>query len=1219
MVTAEEGANAGQQAPRPNEHPPGCTCKSNLQGSNSSSQLRFLTSLLHPTTNDHNKDLDDLESAERCIVCAIHGHPAEEGGNNIMSIELPPEVLEELNSAHSSSTRGDAADAWVGILPSSKGVGSSKKHKKRKDAHPTQRPREVKSTTSQSSSKSSSMAQLGRGIRSRNGLIAILIGMVGMGASALILGAGIRSANQDQELKFLGLGAEIMNQFERAVADYVTAGLWVHQACFQRTRTTMTHREFRVVYEYLVSTGLEFQALSFVQQVNTPAEREALENRTRAFVQEEHPELTYPGFVGFNTVGQPPGPRNVSDSYLAVQFVEPFEDPKNKAALTFDIATSRERKKAAELALETYKPAMTERLKLLKESVDGTEQYAYTSILFHPGVPLSNATPSAVAEGRPRDLALTVVRIPDALVRARQNLKLKHHASLYIYDSTPEEVKVYDGVPPFLGGALFHSDDEFADTNELVQFSNELNLTDLKASSYRYIYEHTLPIASRQWTFVVVGHNDTFEPDVIFVAIGAAMIFVASLCLSAWIVTNHRKLTQINKLKKQNEDERTQLKLEHAHRAAQSEREMNDFLSHEVRNPISAAISACFFVKSAIQQPQQDTSARHQNNPVTEPMKQDPGSTNNDSNDECATAATDATSTDTAVIRDDLCLSAENRAMIEEDVAIIDSSLQFVNDLLRNMLDMNRAKSNQMKIDFAPVDVLHDVFEPVATMLYQRGSDFEVLLECPENLVVMTDKLRLKQTCLNLGRNATKFVTTGFIRLKADVDDGNGMVRLYIEDSGTGIPMEKRNHLFGKFQDALDSCGQGTGLGLSLCQKLVDLMHGHLWLDESYDSGVEGNPGARFVISLNKKPLDIDSVVDYFHDDGAAAHVTFAIVEGGRTLPENLSVLFVDDDWKLRTLFSRAVTRVTKGWNISQASSGETAIQMAQKQHFDIIFMDQNMSSVVKQLLGTETVQALRAQGITSVICGLSANDVERPFQKAGADMFVMKPLPTMANELTQLLFKILNSSSTIKPPALASASNNRNPVPGASAGLTVGNPAKSPHGSVLGKEEPADSETNDSTTVSPRQTNTSDSKQFHPAQMTLPNQLSVLYVDDSPCLRKMFCRSVEHIAHGWTVQGAESGEVALDLVKSTRFDVILLDQHMSPGMLLGTDTAKALRANGVASIICGLSGDDIESRFMDAGANCFMMKPFPCDTEGLSAELNRILASSTFKNTIEV
>jgi CheY-like chemotaxis protein len=129
-------------------------------------------------------------------------------------------------------------------------------------------------------------------------------------------------------------------------------------------------------------------------------------------------------------------------------------------------------------------------------------------------------------------------------------------------------------------------------------------------------------------------------------------------------------------------------------------------------------------------------------------------------------------------------------------------------------------------------------------------------------------------------------------------------------------------------------------------------------------------------------------------------------------LPDNLSVLFVDDDMVLRKLFSRSIKRVAPTWTIHEASNGETALRITQEQTaaFDIIFMDQYMASVQKQLLGTETVRALRAQGVTAKICGLSANDVEDSFREAGADSFLFKPFPCKAEALKRELVRIANT-----------------------------------------------------------------------------------------------------------------------------------------------------------------------------------------------------------------
>ena len=129
-------------------------------------------------------------------------------------------------------------------------------------------------------------------------------------------------------------------------------------------------------------------------------------------------------------------------------------------------------------------------------------------------------------------------------------------------------------------------------------------------------------------------------------------------------------------------------------------------------------------------------------------------------------------------------------------------------------------------------------------------------------------------------------------------------------------------------------------------------------------------------------------------------------------LPEKLSVLFVDDDLMLRKLFARAVSNVMPEWDVQEAANGETALRLVDKQSYDLIFLDQYMASVEKQLLGTETARALRAKGVKSKICGLSANDIEKSFLESGADAFIMKPLPCRKEALSRELLRILHGET---------------------------------------------------------------------------------------------------------------------------------------------------------------------------------------------------------------
>ena len=134
-----------------------------------------------------------------------------------------------------------------------------------------------------------------------------------------------------------------------------------------------------------------------------------------------------------------------------------------------------------------------------------------------------------------------------------------------------------------------------------------------------------------------------------------------------------------------------------AQETAAFEHDLNAFLAHEVRNPIAAAMSAHGFVASA----------------VDDALKKKP---------------------------DD-----ELMASLQEDVKIIGSSLFFIDDFLRSMLDIHASAANKLEIRLAPTDLLKDVLEPVRSVLYQRDSPVDVTVDCPENLVVMTDCLRLKQ------------------------------------------------------------------------------------------------------------------------------------------------------------------------------------------------------------------------------------------------------------------------------------------------------------------------------------------------------------------------------------------------------------------------------------------------------------------------------------------
>ena len=598
--------------------------------------------------------------------------------------------------------------------------------------------------------------------RSYTWVIAALIVAFGFIACASIIAFGIISLNNEQNAQFHRVGDEIVSHIESAFVDYKSAGLWVHFACRDRT---INRTQFQELYEHVISDGLQVLGANMIYNV-TDDERPAYEEEASSYYSQFYPDIVYRGFVGLepnstSETGYSVQPRTQQPFYYVVHMIAPVEA--NARAADFDLWSSGTRQETIRTALDTWQPALTERLVLVQET-EGT----YSVVLMHPGVPVSTQP-----NEKPNDVSNIAIRIPDLLDRATDSIT--YPVSVFLYDSTHD----HSPSDEYLAGVIIHTQ---SGDNITKTFTSEEELSDLRSSSQGQLWlERTIDVANKKWIVAVQAQNGDYKANITFVLLGGIITLLACVCIATWVMSNTRRIAKLTEMKAIADAEKTALIVENAKHAANLERDLNDWIAHEVRNPVAAAMSACSFVKNALND--------------KEPM------------------------------RDEKSLQCAR-----EDMHIIDSSLQFINDLLRNRLDMHRASSNQLKVVMKPTDVMLDVFEPVDSMLYRRNSKYEVIIECPDNLIIMTDRIRLKQIILNLGklacfsdvatlivcythncpsaRNSSKFLSSGYIRLKAAVE--NGRVVLYVEDSGTGIPKEKRPFLFTKFQETLDSLSQGT-------------------------------------------------------------------------------------------------------------------------------------------------------------------------------------------------------------------------------------------------------------------------------------------------------------------------------------------------------------------------------------------------------------------------
>ena len=796
---------------------------------------------------------------------------------------------------------------------------------------------------------------------------AVLILLSVAGCTAFVV-SGLNQARAVAEETFERRAIELVQLIESTWRDYEYATLSAHNYC-RRTRNT-SREEFRDFYLYLLGGGLKFESVQCSPNV-THAQRPVLEENARAFYSQYYPTIDYQGIIGFIPDPNSTNPNDLIvvpspdlHFYFTVHYLEPVLP--NAAAIELDMYSYPSQKNEIDLAVQSRQPVLSKRLNVVQE----TEEFAWSVIVYHPGIELPEDTVNGTLV-EPDVLSLILVRIPSLLERVA--LVQEENLAVYLYDTTPLNT---NGIAEALGAGSFHV--TASATGETIRTLDLIPDIDYDAFVAEYdrddklYFEETIPITpSGTWQVAVVPIDDTYEPQTIYIYFGGFMILAAGVCLSLWYVTAVRRDAIMNDLRVAAESEKSHLIVANAQQAALAERELNDFLAHEVRNPLSAAISACSFVSSAL---------------AEEPP-----------------LATEAAKTS-----------------VREDVGVIGSSLSYVNDLLRTMLDMHKANSDQMKISMTPTALLHDIMEPVATMLYQKDGTFKVEIDCPDHLVVMTDRIRLKQIILNLANNACKFVTKGYVRIGARVLENNNLVQVFVEDSGPGVPAEKHDSLFDKFQPSLDNLNQGTGIGLSLCKDLTVLMGGDIWLDTKFDSGLEGYRGACINVDLRQQPLDISAEDErhksHFSEGGEGIDLGFistgTILQ--QELPKDYNIMFVDDDMILRKLFMRSIKRVAPTWNVREATNGETALRYVEENkedEFDFIFLDQYMSSIQKQMTGTETARRLRATGFNGRICGLSANEMEDAFLAAGANAFMMKPFPCDQEPLKKELCRVIYRS----------------------------------------------------------------------------------------------------------------------------------------------------------------------------------------------------------------
>ena len=324
-------------------------------------------------------------------------------------------------------------------------------------------------------------------------------------------------------------------------------------------------------------------------------------------------------------------------------------------------------------------------------------------------------------------------------------------------------------------------------------------------------------------------------------------------------------------------------------------------------------------------------------------------------------------------------LNAKQRDYVSKVHNAGTSLLGVINDIL----DFSKIEAGKLDIettDFRLDEVISSVTTLTAQKAHDKGLEFlaHVAPEIPEHL--LGDPLRLGQILTNFVNNAVKFTERGEIRLNIELLERTGekvQLKFSVRDTGIGMTPEQSAKLFQPFTQADTSTTRkhgGTGLGLTICRRLVELMGGRVWLES------EPGIGSTFFFTV-------------WLEVGAAKG-------SGKIVPERLAqlrVLVVDDNAAAREILAEPLSTVAR--HVKTVASGPEAIAAVKAQDatepFDIIFMDWRMPGMdglqASRLIKSD--ETLTKQPAIVLVTAFGREEVREEAERLELDGFLVKPV----------------------------------------------------------------------------------------------------------------------------------------------------------------------------------------------------------------------------------
>lgn len=343
----------------------------------------------------------------------------------------------------------------------------------------------------------------------------------------------------------------------------------------------------------------------------------------------------------------------------------------------------------------------------------------------------------------------------------------------------------------------------------------------------------------------------------------------------------------------------------------------------------------------------------------------------------------------------EILLRSRHSPKEQEYLLNIQSSGRVLLTIINDVLDCSKMEAGKMQLFDEPYDtcsLFHDLRISMENRIGHSG--LELIYDIDQDIPckLKGDMGRIRQVIINLVNNAIKYTEKGSVRFSVHVRQKNtDKVMLYYEvaDTGIGIRKEDQKILFDAFQRVeMDrNCYvEGTGLGLTISQNLVNMMGGVIEVESEYGKG------SRFFFTIEQTIIDPTpvSAVNY---NGQKDNVTEKEAECLFIAPE-AHILLVDDN-ELNLVVAKELLKPLR-MQIDTAENGLQAVKMVRGSQYDLVLMD-HMMPVMDGIEAAKAIRALPEDKYQKLpIIALTANamvDARKEFLNAGMNGFVAKPI----------------------------------------------------------------------------------------------------------------------------------------------------------------------------------------------------------------------------------